>query len=210
MKFATKTRKKGLFAVLILFLLFFTLYQYRFSLLKSIGSFLIKEDPVEKAEAMFVLSGRPFERGLAAMDIFYAGYADRIVCLGSVVPQDLKSLGYNYKESELIQHFLSYRMQIPEQNINILPIGTSTFEESEAILKYCKEHGYKKVLIVSSSMHTRRVQFTFKDKFAKAGIQTIIRGHIRQQDPPYWWQNEQGIIIVNNEYIKILYYWLKY
>ena len=203
-------KKKRLLGLLFIVLLFITLYLFKFQILYSIGNYLIKEDPIEKVDAMFVLSGRPFERGMAAMDLFFEGYSDKIICMGSTIPQDLMSLGYNYKESELIEHFLHARMQIPKENIDILPIGTSTFEESEAILAYCKKHNYDKVIIVSSAFHTRRVTQTFKDKFEEAGIQTIVRGHIRKAEPPYWWQEEADIINVNNEYIKILYYWLRY
>lgn len=203
-------KKERLIGLLFIVLILLSTYLFRFQILLSIGNYLIKEDPLEQADAMFVLSGRPFDRSMAAMDIFFQGYADKIVCLGSTVPQDLMALGYNYKESELIEHFLHSRMQIPKESIDILPIGTSTFEESEAILAYCKKNNFNKIIIVSSSFHTRRVHKTFSKKFKSEGIQTIIRGHIHNSEPPYWWQDEHEMINVNNEYIKIMYYWLKH
>ncbi|MEX0813262.1 MAG: YdcF family protein [Chitinophagales bacterium] len=203
-------KKKGLIAILFISLLPLSAYLFKFQILYATGNYLIAEDPLEKSDAIFVLSGGPFERGMAAMDIYFQGYSDTIICMGSVVPQDLRALGFNYKESELIKHFLIHSMQIPEQHVKILPEGSSTFEESAAILDYCQKQGFKTVIIVSSAFHTRRIQQTFKEKFKDRGIKTIVRGHIRRHDPPYWWQNEQDMINVNNEYIKLLYYWWRY
>lgn len=175
-----------------------------------VGDFLVKQDPLEKSDAMFVLSGRPFERGIAAMNIFFDGYADSVICMGSTIPQDISALGYNYTEAELIKHFLCHRMQIPENVVITLPEGSSTYEESEAILEYALEHKLKKIIIVSSSFHTRRIQQTFKDKFEDKGIQIIVRGHAGKHKAQNWWKEEHELINVNNEYIKLMYYKLKY
>jgi hypothetical protein len=51
----------------------------------------------------------------------------------------------------------------------------------------------------------------FEDRFRRAGIQLILTG---AQDTGYhpgnWWQREDGLIFVNNEIIKLLYYFLKH
>ena len=44
-----------------------------------------------------------------------------------------------------------------------------------------------------------------------SGVEMVLRG---VQDGGFerdnWWSSEPGLIFVNNEYIKMAYYWLKY
>lgn len=210
MKSGIDMKRKRLISILLLSLIIISVYLFRFQLLFVVGDFLVKQDPLEKSDAMFVLSGRPFERGIAAMNIFFDGYADSVICMGSTIPQDISALGYNYTEAELIKHFLCHRMQIPENVVITLPEGSSTYEESEAILEYALEHKLKKIIIVSSSFHTRRIQQTFRNKFEDKGIQIIVRGHAAKHKAQNWWKEEHELINVNNEYIKLMYYKLKY
>lgn len=210
MKSGIDMKRKRLISILLLSLIIISVYLFRFQLLFVIGDFLVKQNPLEKSDAMFVLSGRPFERGIAAMNIFFDGYADSVICMGSTIPQDISALGYNYTEAELIKHFLCHRMQIPENVVITLLEGSSTYEESEAILEYAIEHKLKKIIIVSSSFHTRRIQQTFRNKFEDKGIQIIVRGHAAKHKAQNWWKEEHELINVNNEYIKLMYYKLKY
>ena len=91
--------------------------------------------------------------------------------------------------------------------------GTSTFEESEEILGYSVAEGYRSIIVVSSKFHTRRIRSVFKDKFKAEGIDVVVIGANPAPDTytiDEWWLDEQGLIFVNNEYVKSVYYWLRY
>src|ERR1019366_2285354 len=95
------------------------------------------------------------------------------------------------------------RQGIPDSLIVEIRDGTSTKEESKIILDYCKQNDLKKIMILSSKLHTHRVQEVFKKKLKQAGIEVVVRGaHNSRFDEMLWWQDEDGLIAVNNEWLK--------
>ncbi len=190
----------------VLLILLFLLHA---PLLRIIGNQLIDEDSVEKTPALFVLSGDAWDRGNEAIKLYKHGFAEKIICTGENVPRLFLIAGIPYPESELTQlHLLA--SGIPTRDIELLCKGTSTKEEADYILEYCKLHDIKKLTIVSTKFHTRRIGNTFRKKFEDAGLQLIIRGAPSSAyDENEWWKSENGLIFVNNEYIKVLYYWMK-
>lgn len=185
------------------------LFLFRVPLLRACGNFLIYEDKMEKVSVLFVLSGDAWDRGNEAERLYREGFADKIICTGGNVPRIFLIAGIPYLESELTQKHL-INEGIPEKDIELICQGTSTKEEADYILEYCKGHDVKKLAIVSTKFHTRRINITFKKKFEEARLQLIIRGvPSSAYDENFWWKSEDGLIFVNNEYIKIMYYWLK-
>jgi len=113
-------------------------------------------------------------------------------------------------EAELTKHFM-VRRGVAADKIETLTGATSTQEESDEILAYCKQHGFKKVSVLSSAFHLRRVRWVFHDKFNAAGIQVLfLAAPDRTFNANNWWKDEEGLITCNNEYIKLAYYLVKY
>ena len=66
-------------------------------------------------------------------------------------------------------------------------------------------------MVVSDKFHTNRIDYAFRDVFEDAGIQLVLRGSpSNAYSESNWWANEEGLIMVNNEYIKLLYYYIKH
>jgi uncharacterized SAM-binding protein YcdF (DUF218 family) len=185
-------------------------YIFRAPLLRSFALLLIKEDTLQQADALFVLSGAGYERGNEAAKIFEKGFIPKIVCTGANLQIEFKVFGIDTLESEVTIANLK-RLQVPDSAIVKIPKGTSTREEAEVILNYCLENHLKKVMVLSSKLHTRRVNKVFRKKFKAAGIALIVRGAPPLSfDENRWWQSEDGMIAVNNEWMKTFYYWWKY
>ena len=65
-------------------------------------------------------------------------------------------------------------------------------------------------MCIRDRFHTRRAGNVYKRRFAAEGITVIVRGaHAFDFDEDTWWQNEYGLIGLNNEYMKTLYYLIK-
>ncbi|MFM7234971.1 MAG: hypothetical protein ACKOZM_10295, partial [Flavobacteriales bacterium] len=63
----------------------------------------------------------------------------------------------------------------------------------------------------SSAFHLRRVRMVFEDKFFDAGITVHFLGAAPiEYNELNWWNNEEGLIMTNNELVKLLYYMVKY
>jgi hypothetical protein len=193
--------------VAVITLVLIVVMALRYPILRGLGHALIYEDDLRKADVMFVLSGSPYDRGSEAARLFHQGWiGNKIVCTGAIIPHDLKVLGLQYPESELIR-FRLMDLKVPDSLVEVFPVGTSTIEESEAILKYCLEEHIQSIMVVSSKFHTRRIKHVFKRKFRKAGIELTIRGAPSSQyAEATWWKSEGGLLSVNNEYVKMIWY----
>ena len=204
-----RNKKVRLLGVIILLAILLSA-AFHISLLRAAGNVLICTDPLAHADAVFVLSGNPFDRSREAAKVLKAGYTDRIVCTGESIPTDVYALGYLNTESE-ISAIMAYREGVDSTQVTIVEQGTSTKEESDIILAYAQEHNMDTVIVVSNKFHTRRVCQVFRSKFDGTGIHLIVHGapaSAYQEDA--WWQSEYGLIFVNNEYIKLIYYAIKY
>ncbi len=103
------------------------------------------------------------------------------------------------------------KMDIPDSVIEILPKGKSTNDEAHLIINYCSTHHLDTVMIISSQFHTRRIKYALKGRFEQGNLTVIVIGapdhNIIANN---WWWTEDGLIMINNEWIKLLYYYWKY
>jgi uncharacterized SAM-binding protein YcdF (DUF218 family) len=203
----TKALGKKWFKALAGMLLFFLLlFLFRVQIFKGLGNYLIYENELDTAGVVFVLSGSPFDRGNEAAKVFKNGFANRIICTGELVPHNFKVLGLAYPECRLTAVQI-VNSGIDSAHVTTIPKGTSTKEEAEVILAYCLDQNIKKCMVLSSKFHTRRIKKTFKSKFGNKGIEVIIHGAPSSQyEESKWWQSEYGLLAVNNEYVKLIYY----
>ena len=202
-------RKKLLIVTCVILVLIAIGLIFKTPILQSFSNHLIKQDELEKVDLMVVLSGGAYDRGNEAVRLFKQGYAPFIVCPGGNLEHDFLIVGDTVYESDLTKKDI-LKGGIPDSLVTVLKYGTSTIEEADTILGYCKEHHIKKIMVVSNLFHTRRAGKVYKKKFDKAGITVLMRGcHDSQFDEDHWWQNEYGLIGLNNEYMKSLYYFIK-
>ncbi|MFM2286278.1 MAG: hypothetical protein RLZZ543_1775 [Bacteroidota bacterium] len=192
------------------FLLFMTvIYLARRPIMRVVGHYLIKEDALSQCDAIFVLSGNPNDRSKEAARLFKAGYAPYVVCTGESVQRILLVVGDSTDEADLSRMSL-LKFGVPSEKIESLHIGTSTREESDAILSYCKSKGFKKIMVVSDKFHTNRIDYAFRKIYEEAGVELILRGcPSTAYSEEMWWANEEGLIMVNNEYVKLMYYYIR-
>lgn len=206
----SKRRIRILTAVSVLFICLLLAFVFRYNLMRGVGHWLIYEDDLTHVNTAFVLSGGPFDRGLEASKVYGKGLMDTVVCTGESIPQDLFALGMHYTEGQISKVMMTNN-GVPDTRIKLVEKGTSTQEESEIILDYARQNGLDTVMVISTKFHTRRIKRVFKQKFKDAGIVVLIHGApASAYDEEQWWASEYGLIALNNEYIKILYYWLKY
>jgi len=191
-------------------LLLIAIWVFRVDILRGVGNYLDDSESPQPAQRIFVLGGGSFDRGHQAARLWYKGYSPRIICSGAPVSGTVKSLGLNYTEAQLTQKRI-WGFDIDSLLVEAFDVGTSTMEESNFILDYCLEHNFNKIILVSDKFHTHRIKNVFEDKFEEAGIDIIYSGAPSSRyKESEWWRYEDGLIMVNNEYIKLMYYWWKY
>ena len=191
-------------------LLLVTIWWLRFDILRGFGNYLDDSEQPQPAQRIFVLGGGAFDRGHQAARLWHRGFAPRIICTGNYISGTIKSLGLEYTEAQLTRMRI-WNLDVDSTLVEAIDIGTSTMEESDFILNYCLENSLNKIISVSDKFHTHRIKNVFEEKFEEARIQVIYCGSPSSRyNEAEWWRKEAGLIMVNNEYIKLGYYWWKY
>jgi len=187
-----------------------TIWAFRFPLMRATGNFLIREDPAMPADAAYVLGGAPVERGAEAARLLEKGLVPVAICMGSNINRVLRAEGIELTEAGLTRN-AALRAGADSGRVELLVAGTSTWEESEAILAHALARGFDTIIVVTTEFHLRRVGRVFRERFEERGITVLLRGAPGMQyDSRRWWASEEGLLMVNNEYVKLVYYWLKY
>lgn len=195
----------GTFSVFVFVSLLFI---FRISLLASIGNYLIIENKIEQAQICFVLSGNAFDRGNKAVEMYNKHLVTHFYCTGENMANDLKAIGI-YKSEATLQKDYLIRKGVPDSLITIVSRGTSSFEEIKMIDSFCAANHFNNVSILSSKFHTKRIYSLIQQ--LKSNTQyALIGANSSMYNEATWWKNEYGLLALNNEYVKLLYYKLKY
>lgn len=182
----------------------------RTALLRATGRFLIREDALVQADAIYVLGGSPEDRTMEAMRLQQEGWAPRIICTGETVNDLLLLHGIARTEAALGRD-VAHREGFPPEQLELLERGTSTFEEALAVLGHAHGRGYDTVMVVTTDFHTRRVGQVFRKRLGPAGITVVVRAaRSARYDADRWWTSEDGLIMVNNEIMKLGWYALRH
>ena len=191
--------KKALVVALILAAGIFIFHSW---ILSQIGSFLVIEKPLEKADVLIVLSGGEGERVDKAVKL----YQD------TVAPVLLMSGGGNFYGKNEADYMAEYALNhgVPSFNILLDREATSTYTNSTRALPIIQSHMFKRAIIVTSKYHTRRSLSIFKKVFRKASVDLQIVGCDDGIDYGSWWKNHDMAEAVLIEWAKTFIYWLKY
>lgn len=182
----------------------------RYRILRALGAFLIEDDAPAHADAIYVLGGAPFDRGTYAAELLEHEVAPMAYATGSNHSSILKAEGRLVTEAELSCR-AAVRAGASSARILPFPYGTSTFEEAQGVLHHAQRIAADTIIVLTTDFHTRRVGKVFRKRFAGSGIHVLVASAPSSEYvSDRWWESEQGLLMVNNEYVKTLFYALKY
>ncbi|UPT68957.1 MAG: YdcF family protein [Sphingobacteriales bacterium JAD_PAG50586_3] len=122
--------------------------------------------------------------------------------------KNLKVLDINLNEAQLTDSAL-VRFGVPQERILLLQKGTSTLEEASVIRDFCLKKGQLRASVISDKFHSGRAKALITPVLKKEGIKlTMLGSPSSSYNEDRWWESESGLIMVNNEYAKKLYYLL--
>jgi uncharacterized SAM-binding protein YcdF (DUF218 family) len=203
-------QKKRWIISFVIFLITALTFINQLTILKSIGYYLVADDANYHSPVYAVLGGNSAERGRAAAWLARQEPNSKFIVTGGNRPSQLAAVGIITTEAQLTKECMTH-LGVDSLRIEKLEKGTSSKEEADLLLDYCKKNGIHQITIVSGQYHLRRLRRTFAPLFQSAQIDVKFFGAYEKDfNPESWWTSESGLIYTNNEYIKILYYWLKY
>ena len=183
-----------------------------FVLLWRAGAWLVVEDPLEKADAIFVLGGTRVERPLEAFDLYTEGWAPRILLLQIVRDfgeVELMRRGFPFPLESDVQKDVLVRLGVPEADIMMLGEGDSTKDEVRSIRAAVVKYGWKKIIIVTSKQHTRRARLVAGRQLRDTGVQLIMRAsRYDRSDAEHWWRARSTIRFTVFETQRLMLYWI--
>lgn len=175
------------------------------------GTFLAREDPLTKADAIFVFAGTLAERPLEAADLFHEGYAPRIVVTRAETEQavfHLEKLGIRVATRFDLNQEILLRVGVPREAL-IVPrfVHDNTAEEARTLRELVDEHGWRRIIVVSSKYHLRRAGLAARRSLRGTDVGVILRGsRYDESTPGQWWKTRRDIRWLATELPKLLAY----
>ena len=173
--------------------------------LRLIGRALVVEDPVAKADAIVVVAGGTPSREDAAAALFREGLAPDVVLSNPFTPDRVRNLimmGIRRLDYQGESRIVLEQRGVPAQAIVALPQTVKTTEaELKVVGEFARSRGWRRVILVTSSQHSRRVKLVWSRQ-APADIQSIVR--IAQDDDFLdgdWWRQRRAAEAVLHEYL---------
>ena len=188
------------------------------SLLRALYDGLVRQDVVASADLIFVMAGR-MERKYYGLELFRAGVAPRLVL--SIDRFEVRKM--KKVDVEGVEELQRLRDQTPPDQRHFFmildrssPIRTervrmpawNTYSEVLAVQAFLEKEPPRRVIVVSTDVHLRRVSLTFSTIFS--GSDTEFRycavparlASLRKED---WWRSSQRRLVVG-EWIKLWAY----
>src|SRR5437762_2884467 len=175
----------------------------------SVGRWLVVEDPLAKARAIAVLSGRMPVRAMEAARLYRQGYAPEVWLTHSAEPgQSLKAMGLAYEGEEVYSARVLIHEGVPAEAIRVLepPIVNTADEIKVAASALARAKG-EAVILVTTRVHTRRVRLLWR-RLASGQWQGIVRAASGDPfDPGHWWRDTRDALDVVREVLGVLNAW---
>jgi uncharacterized SAM-binding protein YcdF (DUF218 family) len=189
---------------LAFFVLLVTVYAFLHA-----GFWLVREDPLEKSQAIVVLSGGLPVRALAAAEIYRAGHAKEVWLTEPLQPAAaMEELKLPYAGEQEYSRMVLVAKGVPPANIKVLkPKINNTADEMNAVAEMLGSQPGAHVIVVTSKAHTRRVR-TIWNQVAKARGRIIVRAAPEDYfEPEHWWRTTNDALTVVREYLGLLNAW---
>ena len=175
------------------------------------GEYLVVEDPVEHADALFVLAGAHADRWLEAVELYNANAAPRILLSpGHLEGAEvlLRTRGVRFPSDAERSRDAILQLGVPATGVSIVPGDfDNTAEEAAGLLPLAKGQGWHQLIVVTSKYHSRRAAFAFRREFRGSGIVILLRtSRFDSADPPHWWRHRGDVRWVGSEITKLIAY----
>ncbi len=176
--------------------------------LVPIGAWLaLPADPpsTQAEEVVVVLGGGGQQRLLHGIALFRERAIPEIWYTGNMIPEKGRAF-----IDPLYARTYAMERGVPEERIKLLQ-STSTWEDALAVKAMAEAENVSHLVIVTNYFHSRRAMCVLRHQLANTDVSLSFSPPLSDTyDAETWWQEEQSLVDVSEEWIKVLYYWGKY
>lgn len=175
----------------------------------GIGRWLVVQDPLQKADAVVVLSGRLPIRAPEAARIYKAGYAPQVWLTRTEEPEaSLKRMDIPYVGEEFYNLRVLVHEGVPAEAIRVLPGAiVNTADEMQAVGAELHRMQGRTVIFVTSKAHTRRVRTLWRRISGGSGRAIVRVAEEDPFDPQHWWRTSSDALDVLREVLGLFNAW---
>jgi hypothetical protein len=182
----------------------------RHSALRSLGSMLVAEDPLQPAE-LIVISGDSLGPGvLEAADLFKAGFAHTVAVFDRPATRSQREFARRGLPSPDPRAFSMQLLRASGiSNILVIPAVAGTVDEGVVLREWCMAHSIHSIIFVSVADHSRRTRRVLQRALGPVGIRVRVRyARFSDFDPDAWWSTRTGqrILIVESQKLLLDYF----
>lgn len=200
----SKTAKLGLIGLVLLLTAVAAVAGFR-----NAGRWLVRDDPLSRADVIFVLSGGLPYRAEEAGRVFEMGYAPEVWVSRPESPAaELEKYGVHFIGEEEYNREILMHEGVPESAIRILPDSVvDTEQEVQEAVREMRRAGKTRVIIVTSPQHTRRVKALWKRLAGDSPAVALHAAHKDPYDSSHWWRNTRDVFSVVRETLGLINVW---
>ena len=174
-------------AALFVLLTLLSLWLLRAPILRSAVQTFIVEDELQPSDAIVVLGddNYPGDRATRGAELFHGRWAPVVVASG-------RYLRPSASLADLMAQDLAARKVPVDAIVPLRHRADSTRSEAEAIGELARERRWRRLIVVTSSYHTRRSRYIFRDVLP-ADVEVRVAPAVDSDfDPQGWWQSREG------------------
>ena len=175
-----------------------------------LGLWLVAADPPARSDAILVLEGLTPLRELEAAALYREGWAPRVVLslARSGIPDEARRLAGDPEPQERAVRVLR-RGSVADRDIVRLDRAVeNTLEELTVGFEYARAHGFRRVILVSSPYHMRRVRVIWNARFEREILALVRPTRYEPVDPARWWRSARSLEEVLHEAAGITHFFL--
>jgi uncharacterized SAM-binding protein YcdF (DUF218 family) len=164
----------------------------------ALGWFIAPSDKLEKVDAIVVVSGGDTAtRTTEGIRLWKAGYAPTLALAGAAADQGTSNAAVMRQQA--------LAAGVPSSAILIEEKSTSTQENAEFLKPLTDAAGIKRIMLVTSPYHARRVEVTFQKAYGNGYEFLVHPATDSKWRRSSWWHNADTTALTFDEFTKTFY-----
>jgi len=168
---------------------------------RGLGTWLVVIDPLVTSDAIFVLDGKSPHRELEAAVLYREHWAPRVAVTrprSDLAEEVRREFGLETEQDNISRTLR--RSGVPETAIIRLDrVVENTEQELQVDFDYARAHGFRRVILVSSPYHTRRIRIIWRSRFQRDVAAVIRATRYERVDASRWWRSRRSLEDVTHE-----------
>jgi uncharacterized SAM-binding protein YcdF (DUF218 family) len=179
--------------------------------LSRAGTALQIEDPLQKADAIVVIGGAVPFRAMEGGALYKQRLAPEVWLTRGyrhAAQIELERLGVQRTEEHVYSRAVLERLGVPGSVIHVIPgYNDNTATEMQTIGRYAQMRGASRVILVTSSYHSRRVRTLWR-RLVGSPEAIVQHGDAEPFNASRWWADASDAFSVTREWFGLLNAWL--